>query len=57
MPAERRFAPVSRPSRSWTGVRQTDRAIIEGYRQNPPTTAESAAALASLRDAILEEPW
>jgi Arc/MetJ-type ribon-helix-helix transcriptional regulator len=37
--------------------RQTDRAIVEGYRRIPPTTAEHDAAIASLRDAIAEEPW
>jgi Arc/MetJ-type ribon-helix-helix transcriptional regulator len=37
--------------------RTTDRAVIAGYRRTPPTTAEEAAALASLREAILEEPW
>lgn len=36
---------------------QTDRAIVEGYRRTPPTTADHAAAIASLRDAIAEEPW
>ena len=37
--------------------RQADVAVVEGYRQAPPTKAEHAAAIASLRDAILEEPW
>jgi len=37
--------------------RQIDRAVIDGYRQSPPTKAEREAAIASLRDAILEEPW
>lgn len=37
--------------------RQTDRAVIEGYRRTPSTKAEREAAIASLRDAILEEPW
>lgn len=36
---------------------QDDRAIVEGYRRVPPTDAEKAAAIASLRDAIAEEPW
>jgi hypothetical protein len=36
---------------------QIDRAIIEGYRQVPPTAAESSEAVASLREAIAEEPW
>lgn len=34
-----------------------DRAITEGYRRSPPAGAEDAAALASLREAIAEEPW
>ena len=34
-----------------------DRAIVEGYRRVPPTQVERAAAIASLRDAIAEEPW
>jgi Arc/MetJ-type ribon-helix-helix transcriptional regulator len=37
--------------------RRDDRAIVNGYQRIPPTDAESAAALASLRDAIAEEPW
>jgi Arc/MetJ-type ribon-helix-helix transcriptional regulator len=37
--------------------RQTDRAVVEGYRRTPPTKVEHAAAIASLRDAIVEEPW
>ena len=37
--------------------RERDRSIIEGYQRVPPTDAEQAAALASLRDAIAEEPW
>jgi len=37
--------------------RKIDRAIVESYQRTPPTDAESQAALASLRDAILEEPW
>lgn len=37
--------------------RQTDRAVIDGYRRTPPTRAEHEAAIASLRDAIAEEPW
>jgi Arc/MetJ-type ribon-helix-helix transcriptional regulator len=35
----------------------TDLAVIEGYRRTPPTEADREAALASLRDAILEELW
>lgn len=37
--------------------RVTDLAVVEGYRLTPSTVAERAAALASLREAILEEPW
>lgn len=37
--------------------RQTDRAIVAGYRRTPPTAGEQDAALASLRDAIVQEPW
>jgi Arc/MetJ-type ribon-helix-helix transcriptional regulator len=37
--------------------RQTDDAMVEGYRQTPPTDAERAAAIASMREAIAEEPW
>ncbi len=36
---------------------ETDRAILAGYRRMPPTRLEDAAAMASLRDAIAEEPW
>lgn len=34
-----------------------DRSIVEGYRRTPPTDAETAAAVESLRNAIAEEPW
>ena len=37
--------------------RQIDRAIVDGYTRQPPTEAENRAAIASLREAILEEPW
>jgi len=37
--------------------RRTDRAILDGYTRQPPTTTEEHAALASLREAILDEPW
>ncbi len=37
--------------------RRIDNAMVEGYRQAPPTRVEDEAAIASLRDAILEEPW
>jgi Arc/MetJ-type ribon-helix-helix transcriptional regulator len=37
--------------------RQIDRAIIAGYQRTPPTAVENNAAVASLRDAITEEPW
>ena len=36
---------------------QIDRAIVAGYRRTPPTSPEHDAAIASLRDAIAEEPW
>jgi Arc/MetJ-type ribon-helix-helix transcriptional regulator len=34
-----------------------DEAIVEGYRRLPPMAKEDAAALASLRESIQEEPW
>lgn len=37
--------------------RALDRSIIEGYERIPPARSEEAAALASLREAIGEEPW
>jgi Arc/MetJ-type ribon-helix-helix transcriptional regulator len=37
--------------------REVDRSIVEGYKRTPPTLAEEAAALESLRQAIAEEPW
>jgi len=37
--------------------RAVDEAIVDGYRRVPPTPEEDAAALASLRDVIAEEPW
>lgn len=37
--------------------RATDRAIVDGYRRVPPSVPEVDAAVASLRDAIAEEPW
>jgi Arc/MetJ-type ribon-helix-helix transcriptional regulator len=37
--------------------RELDAAILDGYRRMPPTPEEDAAALASLREAIAEEPW
>lgn len=37
--------------------REVDRAVIEGYRRSPAGEAEHEAAVASLRDAIIEEPW
>jgi mRNA interferase RelE/StbE len=36
---------------------QADRAVVGGYRRFPPTQSEREAAVASLRDAIAEEPW
>jgi Arc/MetJ-type ribon-helix-helix transcriptional regulator len=35
----------------------TDSAIVEGYKRTPPTAAEDGSAIASLREAIIEEPW
>lgn len=37
--------------------RAIDQAIVDGYRREPPDVPEIDAALASLRDAIAEEPW
>ncbi|MGH9076574.1 MAG: ribbon-helix-helix domain-containing protein [Acidimicrobiales bacterium] len=37
--------------------RQTDGAIIDGYRRIPTTATDHEAAVASLREAIAEEPW
>lgn len=37
--------------------RRDDDAIVRGYRRIPATGADEAAAIASLRDAIAEEPW
>lgn len=37
--------------------RDTDRAVVAGYRRIPPTSADTEAAIASLREAIAEEPW
>ena len=37
--------------------RQTDCDIVDGYLRQPPTKTEERAALASLREAILDEPW
>ncbi len=37
--------------------RQIDRAIVSGYQRTPPTAIEHEAAVASLRDAVAEEPW
>jgi Arc/MetJ-type ribon-helix-helix transcriptional regulator len=37
--------------------RQIDSAIVAGYKRTPPNAAEVDAAIASLRDAIAEEPW
>ena len=31
--------------------------IVAGYERRPPTDAETLAAIASMRDAIAEEPW
>lgn len=37
--------------------RLTDQAIVDGYRRVAPTEAERQAAISSLRDAIIGEPW
>lgn len=37
--------------------RLTDQAIVDGYRRVAPMAVERHAAIGSLRDAILEEPW
>ena len=37
--------------------RRIDRSIVDGYSRLPPTEAEDHAALVSLSEAILEEPW
>lgn len=34
-----------------------DSSIAEGYERIPPTPAEEIAALESMRQAIVEEPW
>jgi Arc/MetJ-type ribon-helix-helix transcriptional regulator len=34
-----------------------DLAVMDGYRRTPPTQADREAALGSLREAIVEEPW
>jgi Arc/MetJ-type ribon-helix-helix transcriptional regulator len=36
---------------------RVDENLIEGYTLVPPTPQDDAAAEASLRQAILEEPW
>ena len=47
------LAAVMRAARS----RQIDVAIVAGYEEHPPTLQEDAAAQATLREAIAEEPW
>jgi len=37
--------------------RAIDDAVVAGYRRVPRTPAEEAAARASLRQAIVDEPW
>ncbi len=37
--------------------RQVDRAVVEGYRRIPAAETEHEGAVASLRDAIVDEPW
>lgn len=51
------FEPASKPSRKIEQRRAVDRSIVEGYRRTPPTFPEETAALESLRQAIVEEPW
>lgn len=38
-------------------ARMIDAAIVEGYRRQPPTDGETRAADASLRGAVMDEPW
>ena len=38
-------------------ARLLDAEIAEGYRRFPQTDGDMRSAVASLRDAILEEPW
>ncbi len=37
--------------------RRIDHSLVDGYTRQPPTDPEAHAALASLREAILDEPW
>lgn len=37
--------------------RSIDQAITDGYRRLPPTDGEQDAAVASMAQAIAEEPW
>lgn len=37
--------------------RRIDHVIVDGYTRLPPTEAEDRAALVSLSEAILDEPW
>ena len=48
---------VSALERLHTTLDVADTAIVEGYSRLPPTAAEDHAALVSLSEAILEEPW
>lgn len=34
-----------------------DRAIVEGYRREPPTGSDEVLAEAALRASLMEEPW
>lgn len=57
---ESRAAAVRAGVESLTALQhrqRIDEAIVDGYRRSPPTTAEDNAAMASLREAIAEEPW
>lgn len=37
--------------------RTIDQEMVDGYRRIPVSAEEDVASLASLREAILEEPW
>jgi Arc/MetJ-type ribon-helix-helix transcriptional regulator len=37
--------------------RQIDRAVITGYQRTPAGDADHESAVASLREAIVDEPW
>lgn len=57
---ESRAAAVRAGVESLTALQhrqRIDEAIVDGYRRSPPTIGEDNAAMASLREAIAEEPW